>query len=282
MISRTTDISTEFKEKRREKDSNPAEVYPESILTLPSAISSLQRISLQEMAQVKLMNRVEAKYLVSVNSVPAMLQRLSNHYVMQEIIGNTLAEYETVYLDTEGLDSFLSHINGKLNRFKWRIRNYVESDLCFLEIKNKTNKGRVEKNRIPYNAVSGLNDFHVSEFINRTSGLTAESLFPVLKNKFNRITLVNSLKTERLTIDLNISFQNCLNGESATLGNLAIIELKQEKSAKSVAGEYFESIRIKKRGISKYCLGMVLTSDRIKGNLYKQKIRHIAKIANLL
>jgi hypothetical protein len=154
----------------------------------------------------------------------------------------------------------------------------VESDLSFLEIKNKSNKGRTDKKRILLCPFNGLNDKDVAEFIDRNSDIGANMLFPVLHNKFNRLTLVNAGKTERLTIDLNITFHNYLTGKSLPVDNLAIIELKQDKTLKSTAAGIFGDMRIKKSGLSKYCLGMVLTSDHIKGNLYKQKIRQITKI----
>ena len=245
---------------------------------LQQTIAILPPVSLKEMDNVRLMNRMDLKYLVPDEAIPSILKSLSDEYSIQEIEGNRIAEYETVYLDTAELIFFLSHVNGKLNRFKWRIRKYVESDLSFLEIKNKSNKGRTDKKRILFSPFNGLNDKDISEFIEQNSDIGVNKLLPVLQNKFNRMTLVNAGKTERLTIDLNISFHNYFNGKSLPVNNLAIIELKQDKTLKSTAANLFGDMRIKKSGLSKYCLGMVLTSDQIKGNLYKQKIRQITKI----
>lgn len=248
------------------------------LLKLQQSIASLPPVSLQEMDAVRLMNRTDLKYLISDKAIPSIIKSLSSDYSIQEIEGNRIADYETDYLDTNDLIFFLSHVNGKLNRYKWRVRKYVESDLSYLEMKYKSNKGRTDKKRILYTPVNGLNDKDVSEFIGRNSGIAADKLLPVLQNKFKRMTLVNAGKTERLTIDLNISYHNYLNGKSLPVGSLAIIELKQDKTLKSAAAELFGDMRIKDSGLSKYCLGMVLTSDQIKGNLYKQKIRQINKI----
>jgi hypothetical protein len=100
----------------------------------------------------------------------------------------------------------------------------------------------------------------------------------MIQNSFNRITLVNNGRTERLTIDFNISFKNCRNDKISEVTNLAIIEIKQDRTNKSAMHHNINELRIKKSGISKYCLGIVLTDKTIKGNLYKKKIRSINKI----
>ena len=45
-------------------------------------------------------------------------------------------------------DLYHRHHIGRSNRFKVRSRRYVESDLCFFEVKYRNNKGRTIKNRI--------------------------------------------------------------------------------------------------------------------------------------
>lgn len=245
---------------------------------LSEALALLPAISLQEMNEVKLMNRIDSKYLVATSYLPELIIKLSDHYAVQTISGNHIARYKTRYLDTERYTLFLDHVNGKLNHLKWRIRSYVDSDIHFLEIKKKSNKGRTEKRRIQCLSDSGILDSRSKSFIEAQDNLHGELLQPVLQNNFNRITLVNKNKSERLTIDFHISFTNCLNQQSFMVSNLAIVELKQDNTVNSYVAEVLADKRIKKSGISKYCLGMVLTSDRIKSNIYKQKLRAINKI----
>jgi hypothetical protein len=260
-------------------DAGIESTYP-GITALQQAVSAFPKISLEEMAEVKLMNRIDVKYLVQAEKIPELLNRASEDYYIQEIDGKTVSDYGTLYLDTSAMTFFIMHMNGKLNRLKWRIRSYIGSDLSFLELKRKTNKGRTQKRRVIYDHSKGLSGTVASEFIFNSSGIKAEHLQPVLQNCFNRITLVNQHKTERLTIDLNITFRNCRNGKVSGASNLAIIEIKQDRNNKSKMDHYIDEMRIKKSGISKYCLGMVLTDDAIKGNLYKRKIRYINKITS--
>jgi hypothetical protein len=245
---------------------------------LQKAISLFPKISLEEMAQVKLMNRIDFKYLVHCDIIPLILMKIRCNYHIQEIDGRSLAEYGTTYLDTDDLQFFRMHMNCKLTRLKWRIRSYFGSYLSFLEIKKKTNKGRTQKKRVVYNPSQGYSEPITSDFIREESGMKSENLKPILQNCFNRITLVNKDKTERLTIDLNITYQNLLTGNSSDTGNLAVIEIKQDRTNNSDIRNYLDELRIKKTGISKYCLGLVLTDPCLKGNLYKRKIRYINKI----
>ncbi len=245
---------------------------------LCQAISLLSGISLEEMTGVKLMNRTDVKYLIKSSAIPVLLKKIFKDYHIQEISGKRVADYGTLYLDTKELLFYHLHINGKLNHIKWRIRSYIESNLSFLEIKKKSNTGRTRKNRIVYNPSQSLLETVPADFIRENSGLEPNLLRPVLENNFKRITLVNNNKTERLTIDFNISFRNCFNGKLVSVQDLAIIEIKQNRLSESAIRKYIDEMRIKKSGVSKYCLGIALTTENIKRNLYKRKIRYINKI----
>jgi hypothetical protein len=247
---------------------------------LNTAISLMQKIPLSEMSLVKLMNRTDVKYIVNANLVPTLMRRAAKDYFIQEINGKFIAKYDTIYLDTNELHFFRAHMNGKLNRFKWRIRTYIESNLSFLEVKNKSKTDRTEKSRIVIEKADSLILDPAASFIINTSCTDPNLLVKVLQNNFNRLTMVNVDKTERLTIDFNISFKNRLNGKTAHFPNLCIIEIKQERFSESHINQYLNDMRIKKAGISKYCLGIAMTADNVKGNLYKQKIRYIQKITN--
>ena len=254
--------------------------FSQGLNELGAVVSLLDKIPLSEMSLVKLMNRTDVKYIVNVNDVPTLIRRAAKEYFIQEIDGNCIAKYDTIYLDTNDLLFFRTHINGKLNRFKWRIRTYIESNLSFLEVKNKSKTDRTQKSRIVIGKTDSLKLDPAASFIINTSCTDPNLLVKVLQNNFNRLTMVNRDKTERLTIDYHISFKNRLNGKTAHFPNLCIIEIKQERFSESYVKQYLNEMRIKKAGISKYCLGIALTGDNVKGNLYKQKIRYIQKIIN--
>jgi hypothetical protein len=57
-----------------------------------------------------------------------------------------------------------------------------------------------------------------------------------------------------------------------------IIELKQDGKIPSKLKDCLADYRIFPGGISKYCLGTILTNPTAKYNRFKQKIRYIQKL----
>jgi hypothetical protein len=245
---------------------------------LQPLVAGFGGISLEEMNDIRLMNRTDKKFVVNALELQQLISLLMPDYKVQEIGKKRISSYGTIYLDTPDLWMYHTHMNGKLNRFKWRIRSYEDSNLSFLEIKRKTNKGRTRKSRIEFNPFYRLEDGVAADFIFSESGMESRLLQPVLQNHFHRITFVNRQKTERVTVDFDINFRNCLNEYTSSANNLAIVEIKQDQSCGSAIGRYLEDRRVKPSGISKYCLGLAMTTENLKRNSYKQKIRSIHKI----
>ena len=261
-------------------------------MSISSAINKFDPISLSEMESVKLMNRIDTKYAVPMAVLPAILEAAKADYFAQEIDGKRIATYDTMYYDTDTLDMYIRHHDRQLVRQKIRVRQYVDSNLTFLEIKRKNNKGRTSKKRIVVpgfditaDTQSKLKHKHkedelltVAEFIDHKSRYTWESISPHLWTKFHRITLVNKAKTERLTIDMDLVWENVVSGESKTFPNLVIIELKRDGNVPSKMTHIMLDHRIHPLKISKYCIGTALTTPDIKKNRFKSKIRKIEKL----
>ena len=91
---------------------------------------------------------------------------------------------------------------------------------------------------------------------------------------------VNKAKTERLTIDMDLVWENIVSGESKTFPELVIIELKRDGNVASRMTDIMLSLRIKPLKISKYCIGTALTTPGLKRNRFKKKIRSIVKLLN--
>ena len=168
----------------------------------------LEKITLEEMDNVKLMDRVETKFIVPLNLIPKILQEAKNFYKILEINNERLNSYETLYYDSENLDLYHAHQTGKLNRYKIRFRKYVESNLSFFEIKLKTNRGRTLKTRIEQpNIFEESLNLEKTVFLEKTTPLQADNLKGNVKVNYQRITLVNKTSKERLTMDLNLCFR---------------------------------------------------------------------------
>jgi hypothetical protein len=257
-------------------------------------IRSFEPISLAQMESVKLMNRIDTKYAVSIAVLPLILEAAKTDYFVQEIDGKRIATYDTMYYDTESLDMYIRHHDRQLVRQKIRVRQYVDSDLTFLEIKRKNNKGRTSKKRIvvpgfDINADTPSVLKHkrkedeavtVSSFIDTKSRYEWSAITPHLWTKFHRITLVNKAKTERLTIDMDLVWDNVVSGEVMSYPELVIVELKRDGNVPSKMTHIMLDHRIHPLKISKYCIGTALTTPGLKKNRFKAKIRKIQKLLN--
>lgn len=245
-------------------------------------VNGMKPITLGEMKEVKLMNRVDTKYLVTSDELLSILRGIHTHYYAQEAEGNRLSPYSTVYYDTPDLRMYLIHHDRHLVRDKVRVRTYVDSHLTFCEVKHKTNKGRTKKKRIEVQpGIDVIHDPEAAAFLAEKQPYPVESLRPSLETVFDRFTLVNFEKTERLTIDCNLVFNNYVSGTSATMDDLVIMELKQDGRAHSLLKDVLFDLRIKPYKLSKYCIGTAMTRPEVKQNRFKKKIRRINKMKSL-
>ncbi len=233
-------------------------------------------IQLEEMNQVKLMNRTDRKYWFHYDQLEGLMQSIRDQYFILNINGQTILPYATTYYDTSKNKMFIDHQNGKLNRYKIRRRSYVASEISFLEVKFKTNKGRTIKKRISTDFGNILFSEKENTFLNQLVPFNCNDLQPSLSNSFSRLTLVNKNFKERCTIDLNLQFEN--HNRKVSLDHLVIIEIKSDgNSTASSLARALRDHRIKTSGFSKYCIGRTLTNPSLKRNAFKGKIRRIEK-----
>ncbi len=236
-------------------------------------------IKLEEMDKVKLMNRIDRKYSFHIDLLPKVLDAIKDDYYLLDINGQSELLYSTTYYDTFNDSMFISHHNGKLNRYKVRRRSYVSSEISFLEVKFKSNKGRTIKNRVSTDF--GNKEFTTQEhdFLKDNSPFYSSNLRIALENTFTRITLVNKHFKERCTIDLNLHFETDF--EYQDVENLVIVEIKSDgKSEVSPLSLVLRDLRIKSNGFSKYIMGRSITDKSLKRNSYKRKIRALKKTTN--
>src|SRR3954468_9856560 len=171
-----------------------------------NALNLFDPITLKEMDSVKLMNRTDTKFIFNLKHFAPVMEQIVKDYRVLEVEGKRLSRYETLYYDTRGLDLYNEHHKGKLNRYKIRHRTYVESNIGFLEVKFKNNKGRTIKTRISQKEVPFEWQDESESFLNKMLPFQPKTLVPVIWINYNRHTLVNKTSAERLTIDLGLEF----------------------------------------------------------------------------
>lgn len=270
-------------------------------------------LDLDRIAAVRLMNRVDTKYLVDERRCMELLELAADQYYVQIIDDCRACRYATLYYDTPQWDMYHLHHNRRLTRQKIRTRTYVETGVTYLEVKNKSNKGRTHKRRMALDRslfAAAATDTAAADFLRREARYAPETLSPSLATRFVRVTLVNHAMTERLTIDFDLHFDNvraadggnkdmngcgdngmtgmdngfrpaaeASHGHTASLGRLVVIELKQDALAPSPMKQILAQLRVKPFKLSKYCIGEALTNPLVKHNRFKAKIRAIGKMA---
>lgn len=236
-------------------------------------------ITLEQMAGIRLMNRLDTKYVASKAQLVQLLKLVQDDYYVQETLDRRIIPYLTTYYDTQNHFMYMMHHNGHARRMKVRVRTYVASHLTFLEVKNKDNHARTKKKRIE---VPSQDDFRATagthELVQLKTGFNLDDLSPVVRNQFNRVTLVNKGKTERLTIDFDISFHNFETERDHGTDSLVVIELKRDGNVFSPVCNKLRDIHVHPTGFSKCCIGMALTDPGLKQNNFKPKLRNLEKI----
>ncbi len=242
-------------------------------------------ITLDEMSGIRLMNRTDTKFVTTKPKLRQLLMMASDDYYVQQIDGNPLAAYYTLYFDTPDCQMYHVHEAGHTNRQKLRIRSYVDSHLDYLEVKTKNNHGRTKKQRISLHdftpgclSAIDLGSAQYADFLGQALHYDVATMLPQLENRFDRITLVNKGKTERLTIDLNLRFHNVVTGDYRFMGDIVIIELKRDGLVPSPILAMLRQLRIMPHGFSKYIIGSALTNPALHCNRLKPKLHDISSL----
>lgn len=238
-------------------------------------LNEFEPITLKEMDSVKLMDRTDTKFVFKFDQLPEFLNQLKNDYKILDVNGNKISRYESLYFDTKAFDLYHSHHRGKPSRFKIRFRKYVESDLNFFEVKFKNNKGRTIKDRVKQKEIDGFIKEKAEDLLTHKTPLKSDNLEAKIWVNYSRITFVNKLSPERVTIDLNLNFKN--SEQNKTIENLVIAEVKQDKAVVSAFMKLMKKYHIREGAISKYCFGIINLYEKIKHNNFKPKLILIKK-----
>jgi hypothetical protein len=241
-------------------------------------LSRFEPISLGEMDDVKLQKRVDTKYVFSSGLLPALLQAMLPDYRLLHVHGTAGTAYRTLYLDTADHRHFQDHHNKRTFRNKVRFREYIGSQLTYLEVKRKNGAGRTDKVRMRVPGIPEMPSADQLRFIQEATG-RREELRPSLWNHFTRFTFVNRHTPERLTMDLDLTFSEPARQRS--LGDIVVAELKQERADRdSPFVRLMKARGVRPSGMSKYCVGMLMLERPVKHNAFKElmlRLEHLRR-----
>ncbi len=239
-----------------------------------SKTTNFESVSLDDLDEVALQNRLDAKYVISVEQLHVLLNCINDDYFILDIDGLRVFSYNNNYFDTSDFLFFKDHHNGYAHRIKVRSRKYMESNLSFFEIKKKEKVDRTNKLRTKTPDILTVISKSEEVQIQSLSRKKISDLALVLKNNFNRITLVNSSFTERVTIDTNLSYQNTKS--KFIFSKAVVIEIKREKGSRaSILEQYLKNNRIRSQSFSKYVFGVMHLYPGIKKNNFLPILRQL-------
>lgn len=242
-----------------------------------SLVEGFDPISLQGMEGAALLNRMDTKFVLTLDQVRTALEALQPDYCTLCINGQRMNHYRTLYFDTPGFALYHDHVNGRAERYKVRSREYTDTHLSYLEVKHKTRKNRTVKERIPTAGQVVTMTPEMAGWLKDVTPLDAGSLVPKLWNTFTRVTLVSKVVPERVTLDFDLVFYS--ENETAGMDGLVVAEVKHDANRDS--SPFLRQMRDQKilpHSFSKYTIGVALLYEGVKKNTVKSKIHWLEKL----
>jgi VTC domain len=225
-----------------------------------------------------LLDRGESKYVVDAERFAGVLARLAEDFDVLEINGRQIFIYETIYFDTDDLQMYRHHVQGRRRRLKIRSRRYVDSDLCYFEVKLKGLRDRTIKERIPYDlSMHGCVTEEARAFLRECvrheyDREFNEPLTATLGMAYNRITLVGKHCPERVTADFNLIVRGSNGVEAVTPSSTIIVEVKSP-SGDGRADALLRAAGLRPESCSKYCVGLNLVRGGLSYNVFNHTLR---------
>lgn len=243
---------------------------------IESVLNQFEKIDLQGLEKVKLLNRVDSKFIFHVNELPYILNIIKNDYFLLEINDLHSFDYETAYFDSQKFQLYHAHHNGKLNRFKIRRRHYLYNNQNFFEIKQKIKGNRTHKFRIEKSGEGNIFSEIEQEML-VLSGAPKIELEEKLKVYYTRLTFASKSENERITVDLGLTYSN--ENMKKEFNELAILEVKQDSMNRNTGVLLcLKTKKIRPLSISKYAIGIAMIENSVKKNAFKSKILQINKL----
>lgn len=246
-----------------------------------SHLACMKSHSLLQQETAALMTRVDDKYVIQLKHVPVLLKAIRNEYSVLTESDTQVFSYQTRYFDTQDKQCYTDHHNGKGHRYKLRIRHYDDTQTTFVECKLKNNKGSTTKLRRAHMGSFSLAS--ASDFLFENLSRSSDDFAPMIDVHYYRITLMNRTCDQRVTIDLNLNYQNLDTGEVAAFQNTAIVEIKKKsRSERTSVNHVLSALRYQPRDFSKYCMGCVLTNvNDIKYNRFKSNVLYLNQLEKI-
>ncbi len=242
-----------------------------------STVGALPAVDLRALdREAALLTRVDRKYVVPLATFERLVHSLGDEWSALEIDGRRLFGYASVYFDSPDLLTYRAHLQGRRRRYKVRVRRYVDSDDCMLEVKHKGLRGLTVKQRQPHAtwSQSELGE-HGRQFVLdclRSHGEPPVSTFrPVVATSNRRATLASLGDTARLTVDTDLTC-GWEGRRTALREGHVVLESKVEGHASTV-DRVLRALGERPVAISKYCVGVASLDLGVPTNPWRRTLR---------
>ncbi len=249
-----------------------------SVNSINKLLSKFEPITLEQMDDVSFLKRTDTKFVFHQKQLESILNGFPNYYRLLMVNDSGIQDYNTIYFDTPLFEMYNQHHNGLRKRFKIRTRQYINSNDFFLEVKVKNNKGITSKKRIKMDNLKLNSLAQDSNFIIKKTPFSQNDLHETIKNQFSRITFVNEITPERITIDWQLSYKNLKNEKEIAMPNVCILEIKRDSNSKNPElDELLKKHQLYPNKFSKYCIGVSQLEPLLKNNRFKPVFQTLIK-----
>ncbi|WP_315095413.1 polyphosphate polymerase domain-containing protein [uncultured Cellulomonas sp.] len=239
---------------------------------------SLEPIDLVELTErASLQTRMDRKYVVPADALPVLLRGVEPGARVLEIGGQRDFAYESVYFDTPDLVSYLGAAHRRRRRFKIRTRTYVDSALCWVEVKTRGPRGSTVKTRLPYDpddrdTLTDEGRRFADELLDSSAGFEK-----TLVSTYRRTTLFLPRTDSRTTIDTGLVWTSALTGATRALPDRVVIETKTGSTPSSTDRLLWRHGHRPVR-ISKYGTGMAALHTDLPHHPWRRVLdRHVTR-----
>ena len=238
-------------------------------------------VSLAELNEkAAMLERLDNKYVVSCAILEQAFADLAGTFDILDIGGARAFGYDTCYYDDTNYSSYFDHHQGRRRRCKVRVRRYLGTDICFVEIKLKDLRGSTIKRRFSCDPAhypqldQGLQD-QVAEAYESHYGVAFEQVLqPAIDVHYRRMTLVARQGGERMTVDGSLQF--AADGRRHRVSSdLFVVETKSARGiglADRVLRRLHQHPVI---GCSKYCVGLAALGKVARHNRFLPAMRRL-------
>jgi hypothetical protein len=251
-------------------------------LLLCPPLYELDPIGLDELNErAELQTRVDRKYLLPTGELAALLTEAGPDARVLKIGDARSFAYQSVYFDTPELITYQLTAHRRRRRFKIRTRTYLDSGMCWLEVKTCGRRESTVKHRLPYDPAHRATLTPGRRYVDAVlteirMPCRPDTMFtPTLVTEYRRSTLLLPAADSRVTIDTDLSWfaLGCYNPHrrQLVLPHLAVIETKTG-STPSHIDRILWARGYRPARISKYATGLAALRPDLPANRWHRTL----------